>query len=226
MELLAELLAQDPAAPRLSAYNERTGARLDFSATTLDNWAAKVANMFRDELDLEPGDTVMLDLPSTWQAVAIVLGALAAGVNVKSPDELDDPTEAAVWFVAPEHEQIHEESDVVVVSEDPFGRGVTETGGQLPDGYIDFGPTVRMFGDQFFEPTPHLRELVPTSTWGPAPRVLSTGWNNMEELFAQVLSPIAAGGSAVVVSGLVSAQRLAHIAESEKVTHTASASVS
>ncbi|HHU67066.1 MAG TPA: TIGR03089 family protein, partial [Corynebacterium sp.] len=36
MELLAHLLRTDPSTPRLTVYNESTGARLDFSAVTLD----------------------------------------------------------------------------------------------------------------------------------------------------------------------------------------------
>ena len=45
MELLAHLLHADAASPRLTVYNETTGARMDFSGQTLDNWVAKIANM-------------------------------------------------------------------------------------------------------------------------------------------------------------------------------------
>ena len=78
MELLAHLFA-DAASPRLTVYNEATGARMDFSAQTLDNWVAKIANMLEEELDLEPDSTIAIDLPSSWQAAVVALGALAAG---------------------------------------------------------------------------------------------------------------------------------------------------
>ena len=52
MELLAHLLHADATSPRLTVYNETTGARMDFSGQTLDNWVAKIANMLEEELDL------------------------------------------------------------------------------------------------------------------------------------------------------------------------------
>ena len=53
MELLAHL---SPTEPRVTVYNEALGSRVEFSALTLTNWAAKVANMLREECDLTPGD--------------------------------------------------------------------------------------------------------------------------------------------------------------------------
>jgi uncharacterized protein (TIGR03089 family) len=105
---------------------------------------------------------------------------------------------------------------VVLVTDDPFGRGVVETGGSLPGGAIDFGPTVRFYGDQFYGPAPALVDVVATSA--PPERVLSTGWTTAEGLVRAVLEPLSAGGSAVVVSGLVDAGRLDAIAKAEKVT--------
>ena len=43
-------------------------------------------------------------------------------------------------------------------------------------------------------------------------------WHTTEEFVSSVLAPIAAGGSVVVVAGLVAAERLQEIAEAEKVT--------
>lgn len=218
MNLLAHLLSQDPAAPRLTVYNETTGARLDFSAQTLDNWAAKVANMLYEELDLEPGSHITIDLPVGWQAVAIALGALAAGVQFSfeeptSGDSLahfTNPDRAAETDINPE------KLDVILVTDDPFGRGVEETGGVLPAGMIDFGPTVRFYGDQFFGDSPALAEH-PT-TWETGARVLSTGWTDNESFDRVVLQPLAAGGSAVIVAGLATEERLESIGETEKVT--------
>ena len=97
MNLLSTVLQADPATPRLTLYDETTGARLDFSGITLDNWAAKVANMLREELDMEEGSTIACVLPVSWQAVVIVLGAMAAGVNVTF--DPSDPA-AEVTFIA------------------------------------------------------------------------------------------------------------------------------
>ena len=46
--MLNHLLNADAAAPRLTVYNESTGARMDFSAQTLENWFAKIANMLEE----------------------------------------------------------------------------------------------------------------------------------------------------------------------------------
>src|SRR5699024_6134422 len=155
-ELLSHLLASDPASPRLTVYNENTGARLDFSAITLDNWASKVGNMLLEELDLDEDSTIAVDLPVSWQAAVIVLGAYAAEVQVTFGGG-----DADVVFTSPDRFGANEGTgDIVLVSEDPFGRGVVESGGELPRGAIDFGPTVRFYGDQFFHPTRTLPEIV------------------------------------------------------------------
>ncbi|NLA55960.1 MAG: TIGR03089 family protein [Corynebacterium humireducens] len=212
MELLAHLLRTDPSTPRLTVYNESTGARLDFSAVTLDNWAAKVGNMLLEELDLDPSSRIVIDLPVSWQAVAVVLGALAAEVEWGFDGEGD------VVFTSPESfdSWTGTGSDVVLVTDDPFGRGVVESGGELPAGAVDFGPTVRFYGDDFYGPAPSLLDIV-VADGGPE-RVLSTGWSTEEGLVRAVLEPMSAGGSAVVVAGMVDAARLDEIAAAEKVT--------
>ena len=90
MRLLQHILSQDPATPRVTIYEEDAGNRLDFSAQTLDNWAAKVANMLREELDLEPGDPVSVDLPISWQAIAITLGCVAADLDIRCRQDVRD----------------------------------------------------------------------------------------------------------------------------------------
>ncbi|MGP6173780.1 TIGR03089 family protein [Corynebacterium sp. A21] len=213
MELLSHLLKADPAAPRLTVYNENTGARLDFSAQTLDNWAAKVGNMLLEELDLDADSTITIDLPVSWQAAAIALGALAAGVDTHFGQQPGDAV-----FTAPDRAVNHEgSSDIVLVTEDPFGRGVVESGGELPRGMIDFGPTVRFYGDQFYPPTTALSEVF-ESDIEPGARALSSGWSDKASFQRLVLEPLAVGGSAVIVAGMVTAERFEQIATAEKVT--------
>lgn len=214
MKLLRHLLAADPASPRLTFYDETTGARLDFSATTLDNWASKVANMLEEEFDLEPGARIGIDLPSAWQAVAITLGALAARMTpVFGNDDAD------ILFCAFGTSPADAPDDVVMVTNDPFGRGVAELGFELPNGCVDFGPTVRFYGDQYFGDSPALSDVV--TPMAATERVLTPmprTWNDMER---NVLAPLAAGGSVVTVAGLADTTRLARIAEIEKTTYPA-----
>lgn len=233
MELLQHLLSADASAPRLSVYNETDGTRMDFSAQTLENWTSKIANMLLEELDLEPqaDSRILIDLPVSWQTAVIALGALAAGI----PFDIRDgaaaaepiPDNIAVVFTSPEaYLKAAADTgtssastplvDTVLVTQDPFGRGVVESGGELPLGTIDFGPTVRFYGDNFYGASTPLPELFPTELG--AERVLSQGWTDTASFQRAVLEPLAAGGSAVIVAGLCSADRLADIAANEKVT--------
>ena len=202
---------------------------MDFSAQTLENWTSKIANMLLEELDLEP-DTdsrILIDLPVSWQAAVIALGALAAGIPFDITDGAaaaePTPDDIAVVFTSPEaYLETNAGStstplvDTVLVTQDPFGRGVVESGGELPLGTIDFGPTVRFYGDHFYGSTTPLPELFPTDMG--AERVLSPGWSDTASFQRAVLEPLAAGGSAVIVSGLCSADRLEELAANEKVT--------
>lgn len=210
MELLRHLLESDASAPRLTVYYESSGARLDFSATTLDNWTAKVANMLLDEFDLTPGESIGIDLPASWQAAVLALGAFAAGITPHFGATGD------VLFTSPERAR-DLNGYLAFVTDDPLGRGVAETGGDLPPGVVDFGPTVRLYGDVFDAPTPALPDLV-SSSLPPRVRTLSTGWIDDAGFAAQVLEPLAVGGSAVIVTGLVDAARLDQIARAERVS--------
>lgn len=95
--MLNHLLTADAAAPRLTVYNESTGARMDFSAQTLENWVAKIANMLEEELELSKDDSLRIDLPVTWQAAVIALGSLAAAlilILLILPRRMTAPTRA------------------------------------------------------------------------------------------------------------------------------------
>ncbi|MCX7444770.1 TIGR03089 family protein [Corynebacterium sp. P7003] len=216
MDLLRDLLTADPGVPRLTVYDEITGARLDFSAQTLDNWAAKVGNMLYEEFDLQSGSRIAVDLPAGWQSVAVVLGALAAGVDYTIGTDFS----AEVLFTSLDRADTSFTGDVAVVTDDPFGRGVEECGGTVPEGMVDFGPVVRFYGDQFPFPTGTLREKIGDTV--PLPpagsRTLITGWTDNGGFASGVLAPLAAGGSVVVVGGPVDADRLESIATTERVT--------
>ena len=216
MKFFAHLLSADPASPRLTVYNESTGARMDFSAQTLDNWTSKLANMLEQELDLDSDSTIAIDMPVSWQAAVTVFGALSTGIDVEFTSE---PGEQQAVFTVPERFDAWNErgTDIVLISSDPFGRGIEESGGMLPAGALDFGPIVRFYGDQFFGESHALPELVPAEAEDDQ-RLLSTGWSDRESFDKIVLTPLAAGGSAVVVAGVASAERLEEIAASEKVT--------
>lgn len=216
MSFLQPLLAADPASPRLTVYDESTGARMEFSATTLDNWVSKIANMMTQEFDAEADTRIVLDVPVTWQAAVIPLGMYAVGCTPLFAAE-EDSREADIVFTSLERiDDWPDAEDIVVVSGDPFGRGVEESGGQLPVGTVDFSPTVRFYGDQYFGPTTELAGFAREGV--EAKRYLVGGWATSEEFDTRVMAPLAAGGSAVVVTGIASTERLESIATMEKTT--------
>lgn len=224
MSLLQPLLHTDPASPRLTLYDDGRGFRMDFSAQTLDNWANKVANMLDEEFEADQGESPLIDLPVSWQSAVIALGTLNSGRTPLFDGPLA-PRPNIVFTTVERAERYADVPDCAVVSDDPFGRGVVEAGGQLPEGTVDFGPTVRFYGDAYFGESPELSQFaVATGAAGAAgaQRVLVPGWTSGEEFFSTVVAPIAAGGSVVVVAGLVSTDRLAEIAAAEKVDHIVS----
>ena len=218
--MLAPLLQTDPASPRLTVYDDARGARMEFSAQTLDNWANKVANLLDEELEVGPDAIICLDLPVSWQSAVIALGAYNASQRpqIGSADALTTESHPAVVFTTVAGaSRWPNVSDCVVVSDDPFGRGVVESGGELPAGTVDFGPTVRFYGDQYYNPSPDLlrwnrSELGPHRYW-------VQPWSSAEQFERNVLAPLAADGSVVFAAGLMSAERIQEIVAAEKVTH-------
>lgn len=84
--LLADRLATDPAAPLLTHYDAAEDSRIELSAVTLTNWAAKIAGLLRDELGAVPGDTVVADLAPHWLSVAVCGGIWWSGCQLALDD--------------------------------------------------------------------------------------------------------------------------------------------
>src|SRR5687767_7853138 len=73
-ELLAGQLRKDGSRPLVTFYDDDSGERVELSVVTFANWVAKTSGVIQDELGLERGDTVMVDLPTHWLA-PVWLGA-------------------------------------------------------------------------------------------------------------------------------------------------------
>ncbi|WP_018023443.1 TIGR03089 family protein [Corynebacterium ulceribovis] len=257
MSLFDDLLTADAAAPRLTCYDEVTGGRTELSGATLENWAAKIANLLRTDCGLAPGDAIAVDLPVIWQAGCLLVGAWRAEIEVLPVLPEDFAAGAAgagagtgagaapQWvFTTVEKLDAWEEAvpgvEVAVLTDDAFGRGVAECGGEVPFGVMDFAPDVRIQPDAYFGGKPNTaRSLVPGMSEAElahtvekqktssevelvnGARLLSSGWLDADGRFspsawlATVAAPWAVGGSAVVVRA-GSAPRLAHLADVEK----------
>jgi uncharacterized protein (TIGR03089 family) len=140
-QVLVPLLRADPARPRITHYDDDAGSRVELSGATLANWAAKTANWFRDELDVQPGDTVAVLLPPHWQAAGVLLGAWWCGARVTT-----SAAGAAVALCGVDRIADAAEADeLAALSLDALGMGVAG----LPPGVRDFASEVRVHGDTF-----------------------------------------------------------------------------
>lgn len=71
--------------PALAWYGE--AARIELSGHVLANWLIKTIGHLHDELALEPGDTVVLDLPEHWKRLVLAIAAWSLGAEVIVLDE-------------------------------------------------------------------------------------------------------------------------------------------
>ena len=225
--LLDPLMAADPMGPRITYYDDATGERIELSTVTLANWAAKTANLLRDELGAGPGRRVAVLLPAHWQTAAVLLGiwwigaeAVLAGeadLALCTADRLTDADDAVGV------------GEIAVLSLDPFGKPVAD----LPVGLTDYATAVRVHGDQISperQPGPALdgrnvADVLAAAQSSAAAqgftgddRVMSTaGWTTTDDLIANLLSVFAAGASLVQVAN-PDAAVLDRRREMEKVT--------
>src|ERR1700742_355586 len=75
------MLRADPVGPRITYYDDATGERIELSAVTLANWAAKTGNLLRDELGGGPASRVAVLLPAHWQTAAVLVGVWWIGAE-------------------------------------------------------------------------------------------------------------------------------------------------
>lgn len=82
INLYSNLLASGTS-PRLTVWGSYAGGpRLDLSGKVLANHCAKIANFLAEELLLDEGDEIRVDLPGHWRLLTWHIGALLAGVRV------------------------------------------------------------------------------------------------------------------------------------------------
>ncbi|AGP31404.1 hypothetical protein A606_08805 [Corynebacterium terpenotabidum Y-11] len=230
---MAPFLAADPASPRITTYTDR--GRMELSAATAANWAAKGGNLFSGDLGLLPGDVVAVDCPTDWLPAALVLGCWQAGVavcSVASPAFQD--AAALITTDADSPDAVDFDGEVLLVSTDPFGRGVAESGGSVPFGVTDLSPELRVQGDRYVGPVSGASSVLLVDAAGvpvtgeeladraaaegvrSGVRAVTAGWEDADSLVSRLL-PLFVAGS-VVLSTDGSADRLAHLAQVERGT--------
>jgi uncharacterized protein (TIGR03089 family) len=126
-DLLARRLAGDPGQPLVTFYDDTTGERTELSVKTFANWVSKTANLYADELMLDPGDPIRIDLPPHWLGPVFLGAAWACGLVIAD--------EADVAVVGPDRLD-HGARTTVACALRPFATPFPES---LPAGVLDHG---------------------------------------------------------------------------------------
>lgn len=231
--ILDPLLRADPVGPRITYYDDATGERIELSAATLANWAAKSGNLLRDELGAGPGTRVAVLLPAHWQTAAVLFGVWWIGAEALPAADAAgaDIALCTADRLAEADALVGAGGEVAVASLDPFGRSVPD----LPVGVTDFATAVRVHGDRIDpepEPGPALagrsvaevlsdcRRSAAAQGFTATDRVLSAGaWTTPDELVDRLLAVLCAGGSLVQVAHPDPAATARRVA-TEKITKT------
>ena len=142
--VLAGRLRRDPGRPLVTFYDDETGERVELSVTTYANWVAKAGSLLVDELGLERGDTLRLDLPPHWLAPVFLGAAWSAGLVVT---DVDDPT-AVVCGPDRLDRWADEAAERVVLGCSLLPLGV-RFAGPLPPGVHDVGVEIWSQPDAF-----------------------------------------------------------------------------
>ena len=149
--VLESLLRGDAGRPLITFYDHASGERTELSVTTYANWVAKTAGLLADELDLERGQVVRVDLPTHWLGPVFLGAAWTVGLAVSEGDDADayvcGPAGVARWA------QRAVEGDAVVLASalqplgtrfaDPLPPGVHDYGVEVwsqPDAWVAFDP--------------------------------------------------------------------------------------
>ena len=151
--ILDPMLRADPVGPRITYYDDATGERIELSAVTLANWAAKTGNLLRDEMGAGPASRIAILLPAHWQTAAVLFGVWWIGAEAV----LGGPGRCGAVHGrtgSTRRTPTRRGGEVAVLSLDPFGRPAPD----LPIGVTDYATAVRVHGDQ----------IVPEARPGPA----------------------------------------------------------
>lgn len=132
----------------MTFYDDATGERVELSATTYLNWVSKTAGLVQDELDVERGALVLVDLPTHWLGPVWLGAAWTMGLCVS--DDVSLASEADLVVCGPAGVEAYagqaDRVPVVALSLRPLGGRFTEP---LPDGVTDYGAVVLAQPDAF-----------------------------------------------------------------------------
>lgn len=143
---LAAQLRVDAARPLVTFYDDATGERVELSVTTYANWVAKTSGLVQDELDVERGGTVLVDLPTHWLAAVWLGAAWSVGLAVTTEPAADADLVVCGPDTVDRYADRAHQGPVVALSLLPLGGRFTEP---LHAGVVDYGAVVLGQPDSF-----------------------------------------------------------------------------
>ncbi len=200
-EALGRILRHEPGRPLVTFYDDATGERVELSGTTYANWVAKTSSLLVEELDIERGSRVLVDLPVHW-LVPVFLGAIwNVGAEVVPPGTDD----ADLVITGPDTlgEYAADGAEVLASALKPLGVRFTEA---LPAGVHDFGVEVWSQPDAFVPWDPAQAADVVHDGLPFSALPLTGEWNGQRLLTTDnplsapglLLQPLVSGGSVVL----------------------------
>ena len=144
--LLAALVRSDPTRPRLTWYDDTAGPtqgeRIELSGRVLANWTAKAANLLQEDLDIEPGSRVALDLPAHWRAAYWLFAIWGVGAEavLGATGDADVAVTSTPGSIP---------AGPALVAVTLAGLARSWVGEPLPSGAVDEAKELATYGDRF-----------------------------------------------------------------------------
>ena len=146
-QLWRALVSADPTRPFVTSY-DASGARIELSRATFDNWVSKTANMLVDGFGAQPDDATALALPVHWQSLVWAVSCWSVGaVVVPSPRDSVAP---GAGFVVADADRLAAAVDTG--ADEVFGTSLHPLGlplKEVPPLVVDYSVEVRGHGDHF-----------------------------------------------------------------------------
>lgn len=133
--------------PALTWYG--TDGRMELSGKVAANHMAKVAGYLADEIWLDEGSHLYLDLPAHWKTCLWGLGAMLAGINVSVAGQNEPPETPADAILTDRPELAGEAESVLALDLGPLA--LRWMGAPLPAGVFDASAEVMSSPDQLMD---------------------------------------------------------------------------
>jgi uncharacterized protein (TIGR03089 family) len=192
-QVLERRLRDDPGQPLVTFYDDATGERTELSATTYANWVAKTAGVLVDDLGLDAGDTVALDLPPHWLGPVLLGGTWLAGLGLVSEGAAD------VVVHGPAGTE-REAGQRVGCALQPFAVAAREP---WPGGVLDFGTLWPGQPDAFLGLPGGADDPAYDGADQATLLAAATSYDGGSERWITDLNPVGAGGIALFLGTLV-----------------------